>query len=90
MNKLNKSQPHPEKELPRLCFEYLLLCFTKALIILFGIGAYGEIPAALIAKTQEVWGRRLKREVSPEEAREIIRSFRNFLSLLREIKSNGR
>lgn len=91
VNKLISDPPHPEKKLPRLCWEYLCLRFTRVLIILFGVGAYEEIPApALIAKTQEVWGRRLKRPVSAEEAREIIRSFSNFLALLKEVRHNGK
>jgi hypothetical protein len=77
---------HPKTKLPRLFFEYLCVCFTRVLIILFGAGAYGEPSAALIAKTQEVFGRREKREISPEEARQIIRSFTNFVRLIKEVR----
>jgi len=63
------------------------------IVILFGIGAYAEFfepPATLIAKTQEVFGKRFNRPVAEDEARMIIRQFSNFVSLLREIKSNGK
>ena len=60
------------------------------IIVLFGIGAYREPsappPPALIARTQEVFGRRLKRDVNADEAREIIRSFANFVSLIKEVR----
>jgi len=58
-----------------LFFEWGLLRFprlTRFLITVLGLGAYPPTPA-LIAKTQEVFTRRLKRPVSAEEAKEIIR-----------------
>jgi hypothetical protein len=54
---------------------------------LFRVHSY---PSDLIYHTQQVWAKRLGREVPKEEALEIIRSFKNFLSLLREIKQNGK
>lgn len=63
------------------------------IVVLFGIGAYAEPfqpPAMLIAKTQEVWSKRLGREVPETEARMIIHEFSNFLSLLHEIRHNGK
>jgi hypothetical protein len=75
-----------------LCFEWFELRFprlTKFLITVLLIGAYGPEPA-LIAKTQEVWSKRLGHEVTEQEARTIIMSVKNFLSLLKEIRQNGK
>jgi len=47
-------------------------------------------PSDLIFHTQEVWSKRLKRPVSKEEALEFIRSFSNFVSLLREVRANAK
>jgi hypothetical protein len=38
----------------------------------------------LADSTIKIWGRRLKRSISDEEAEEIIRSYKGFLSLLKE------
>lgn len=68
--------------LAQLCLELLKRC----LAVLFGIGSYAAPSPALISKTQEVFARRLKRPVNEQEAREIIREFRNLFSLLKEIR----
>lgn len=47
-------------------------------------------PSELIAQTQRVWAKRLGREIPEKEAIEIIRSFRNLFSLLKEIKANAK
>jgi len=74
-----------------LCLKWLWFKFTLFIITLFGIGAYDlKLPADLIAKTQEVWSKRLGRPVSESEAEEIIRSFSNFFQLLKEIKANAK
>lgn len=44
----------------------------------------------LIALTQQVWSKRLGREIPEQEAMEIIRDFRNFIALLKEVKRNGK
>jgi hypothetical protein len=54
---------------------------------LFGIRIH---PSDLVTSTKAVWGKRLKRAVSNEEAIEIIRSFSSFLSLMREAKANAK
>lgn len=75
-----------------LCLEWGYLRFPRLvrfLITVLGIGAYPPDPA-LIAKTQAVWSKRLGHEVAEEEARQIIHSFKNLLSLLKEIRKNGR
>ena len=75
-----------------LLLEWIELRFprlTKFLITVLLIGAYGPEPA-LVAKTQIVWSKRLGHEVTEQEARTIIRQFKNFLSLLKEIKANGK
>ena len=48
---------------------------------LFGISSR---PSDLIKSTKAIWGRKLRRDISDDEARGIIRSFSNFLSLMRE------
>ena len=62
---------------------------TKFLITVLLIGVYEPEPA-LIARTQAVWSKRLGHEVSETEARTIIHQFKNFLSLLKEIRANGK
>jgi hypothetical protein len=47
-------------------------------------------PSELISLTQETWGKRLKRKISEQEAVEIIRHFSNLLSLLKEVRRNGK
>lgn len=54
---------------------------------LFGIHTH---PSDLVTSTKEIWGRKLRRDISDEEATGIIRSFSNFFSLLKEIRANGK
>ena len=42
-------------------------------------------PSELIAHTKEVWGRRLGREITDQEAITTINSFGNLVKLLKEI-----
>lgn len=71
----------------QLCLKWLWFRFQRFLIMLPGIGAYGlEPPAALVAKTQDVFSQRLKRPISTEEAKEIIRSFSGFVTILKEVR----
>lgn len=75
-----------------LWFEWMDLRFprlTRFLITILLLGAYAPTPT-MIAKTQAVWSKRLGHEVTEEEARQIIHSVKNFLSLLKEIRQNGR
>ena len=70
-----------------LCLEWSWFKLNRLMIILLGIGAYGpEPPTALIASTQEVWKKRLGREVPKEEAKKIIRAFSNLVILLKEVR----
>jgi len=59
--------------------------FTRFLITVLLLGAYKPQPA-LVARTQEVFTRRLKRPVTEQEAKEIIRSFANFVTMLKEVR----
>jgi len=54
---------------------------------LFGISSR---PLDLIKYTKEIWGRKLRRDISDEEATGIVRAFRGFLSLVSEIRANGK
>ena len=54
---------------------------------LFGISSR---PLDLTEYTKTIWSKRLNRAISNEEAMEIIRPFRSFLSLMREIRANGK
>jgi len=54
---------------------------------LFGISSR---PLDLITSTKAIWGRKLRRDISDDEARGIIRSFSSFLSLMREAKANAK
>jgi len=62
----------------------------RFLIKVLLIGLYHLPPSApepnLISLTQEVWSKRLGRPVPENEALEIIRSFRNFFQVLKEVK----
>jgi len=71
-----------------LCLEWVDIRFPRLvrfLTMIIMVGAYASPSAQLVAKTQEVWSRKLGREVSEQEARTIIHDFRNFLALLKEI-----
>ncbi len=75
-----------------LFFEWMDLRFprlTRFLITILLLGAYAPTPA-LIAKTQETFSRRLKRPVSAEEAKEIIRAFSNFVTVLKEVRRGSK
>jgi hypothetical protein len=71
----------------QLCLEWAWFSLNRLMIIVLGIGAYAtKPPKCLIVSTQEVFSRRLKRPVSAEEAKEIIRSFSSFINLLKEVR----
>ena len=56
----------------------------------FTIICYEEYPGELLELTKKVWKKKLGREIPESEAIEIIRSFRNLLELLKEVKRNGK
>jgi hypothetical protein len=71
----------------QLCLKWLWFRLTCLMIMLLGIGSFAtKPPKCLIVSTQEVFSRRLKRPVSAEEAKEIIRSFSSFINLLKEVR----
>jgi hypothetical protein len=82
----------------RLIYQWLVLKFPIILDIWhwffrpdkFARADYSRVSAELIALTQRVWSKSLGHEIPASEAIEIIRSFRNFLELLKEIKRNGK
>jgi hypothetical protein len=49
-------------------------------------GTEGAGTACSESASKAVWGKKLTRDISDDEAIGIIRSFRNFLLLLKEIK----
>lgn len=57
--------------------------------VLFALWAV-EIADELITLTQETWSKRLGRPVAKDEAIDIIRNFRNFLILVKEVKNAQR
>jgi len=57
---------------------------------LFGVLAPVKSPPNLITLTQQVWEKKLGRVIPEAEAVEITRSFRNFLTLIKEIRKNGK
>ncbi len=59
----------------------------EAILLRFFIEEY---PDSLIILTQETWSKRLGRPIPKDEAIDIIRSFRNFISLVKEVKNAQR
>lgn len=79
-----------ELRYPRL--SHALWKLFLILISIFGVCSYADPPGGqeLISLTQEVWSKRLGRPISKDEALQLIRSFANFVSLLRGVKANAK
>ena len=88
MRRMSLVRQWGEIRYPRL--SRLLQKTGRFLIKVLLIGLYHLPPSGpepkLISLTQEVWSKRLGRPVPEDEALEIIRSFRNLLDVLKEVK----